>query len=77
MTGMPFEDFENVYERLASAIDRAGPDNEALFLAKLVLLLAQCLGDAAVVATSIEAALRDLPDQSLGSPEMPSNVRTT
>lgn len=59
MTAMPFEDFEHVYERLANAIDRAGPDNEVLFLAKLVLLLAQRLGDAAVVAASIEAALLD------------------
>jgi hypothetical protein len=46
------------------AIDRAGRDNEALYLTKLVLLLAQRNEDAAVVTTSIEAALRDLPNQS-------------
>ena len=64
MTAMPFEDIEHVYDRLADAIDRAGPGNEVLFLAKLVLLLAHRQGDAEIVAASIEAALRDLPDQS-------------
>jgi hypothetical protein len=64
MTAMPFEQLEIVYERLAHAIDRAGRENEELFLTKLVLLLAQRHADAAVVAESIEAALRDLPDQS-------------
>lgn len=64
MTGMPFEQLEIIYERLANAIDRTGRENEALFLTKLVLLLAQREGDAAAVDESIEAALRDLPDRS-------------
>lgn len=37
---MPFADFEIAYEELARAIDRAGPEGEALFLTKLVLTLA-------------------------------------
>ena len=64
MTAIPFEQLEIIYERLADAIDRAGRENEALFLTKLVLLLAQRQEDAAVVTASIEAAMRDLPDQS-------------
>ena len=32
---------ERLYDALAEAIDRAGPEGEALFLTKLVLLLAR------------------------------------
>ena len=76
MTEMAFEDLEQVYERLANAIDCAGPDNESLFLSKLVLLLAQRHGDAAVVTASIEAALCDLPDQTQKIAREPQNSRT-
>ena len=58
---MTFDDLEAVYARLAAAIDRAGPDDEALFLAKLALALAHRLDDRAAVEAAIEAALRDLP----------------
>lgn len=51
---------EAVYDRLAEAIDRAGPDRSELFLVKLALLNAQALGDPALFADQIEAALRDL-----------------
>lgn len=51
---------EAVYEALAAAIDRAGPANEALFLAKLALLLGQRVGDPAVFAAAVEIALQDL-----------------
>lgn len=60
MSAMPFQELEIVYERLADAIDRAG-SKEALFLTKLVLLLAQRQDSAGVVTASIEAALQDLP----------------
>lgn len=35
------EDLEKTYESLALTIDKVGKDNSELFLAKLVLLLAQ------------------------------------
>ena len=54
--------FERMYEALAPALDRAGPANEALFLAKLALLLAHRLDDPDSFAACIEAALQDLPE---------------
>ena len=57
---MPFEQLEHVYAGLAAAIDRAGPDHEALFLAKLVLVLADRLGDVAEFEQSVATALQDL-----------------
>ena len=57
---MPFADLEAVYERLAAAIDQAGDDKSALFLAKLALVLADRLGDREAVLAAIEACLADL-----------------
>ncbi len=54
------EDLEAVWERLAEAVDRAGPERQALFLAKLAVLLADALGDRARVERLMEAALEDL-----------------
>jgi hypothetical protein len=54
------EDLEAVWERLAEAVDRAGPEREALFLSKLAVLLSDALGDRARVERLIEAALEDL-----------------
>lgn len=51
---------ETVYERLAEAIDAAGPEKETLLLAKLALLLAEALGDPDRVVGLIEDAARDL-----------------
>ena len=53
-------DLETVYDRLAHAIDQAGPDQAELFLVKLALLNAQALGDAATVQRHIQSALQDL-----------------
>jgi hypothetical protein len=61
MTTMRFEDLDEIYEDLARAIDRAGPRNEPLFLAKLVLALCHRLGDPAAARACIDAALEDLP----------------
>lgn len=44
-------DLETVYDRLAHAIDQAGPDKAELFLVKLALLNAQALGDARMYGT--------------------------
>jgi hypothetical protein len=54
------EDLEAVWEQLAEAVDRAGPEREALFLSKLAVLLADALGDRARVERLIQAALEDL-----------------
>jgi hypothetical protein len=64
MSPMPFEDLEKVYECLAEAIDRAGPDSEALFLTKLALTLGHKLGDAAAFQDAVVMALQDLPPNS-------------
>lgn len=59
---MSFAHLEQAYEELAEAIDRAGPANEALFLTKLALLLAQRNGDLGIFQRSIAAASSDLPE---------------
>lgn len=51
---------EMLWERLAAAIDKAGPEQDRLMLAKLALLLAEALGDAERAAASIEAAGENL-----------------
>jgi hypothetical protein len=51
---------ESVYDRLAHAIDEAGPEHSERFLVKLALLNAQALGDAAQFCRHVEVALRDL-----------------
>ena len=51
---------EQVYDTLAQAIDQAGPDHSEVFLTKLSLLMANALGDASLVATLVESALKDL-----------------
>jgi len=58
--GLDIAGLEAVYDRLAQAIDTAGPAKSELFLVKLALLNAQALGDAAVFGRQIEAALEDL-----------------
>lgn len=59
-TGLDIAGLEAVYDRLAQAIDTAGPDKAELFLVKLALLNAQALGDAQLFALQVEAALQDL-----------------
>lgn len=54
------EELERIYDRLAEAVDRAGPGNEALFLSKLCLVLADRLGDEALVRECIDICARDI-----------------
>jgi len=54
------EELERIYDRLAEAVDAAGPENEALFLSKLCLVLADRLGDEEQVRECIETAGKDL-----------------
>ena len=51
---------EQVYDRLATAIDEAGPEKSELFLVKLALLNAKAMGQPAVFEAQVEAALKDL-----------------
>ena len=56
-------DIETVYDALALGVDAAGPRSEQ-FLAKLALLLAHELGDAAKVLALIDSAARNLEPAS-------------
>jgi hypothetical protein len=60
MAELPLTDLEALWVELAEAIDRAGPEREKLFLAKLALLMGNAIGDAEIVRDLIEAALKDL-----------------
>lgn len=57
MKTLPFPDLETAYEVLAEAIDTAGPDREAVFLARLALVLAHETGDLALFRRAVQAAL--------------------
>lgn len=58
--GLGIAGLETVYDLLAQAIDRAGPDKSELLLTKLALLNAQALGDADLFRAHLEAAAADL-----------------
>jgi hypothetical protein len=60
MPALTIPQLETVYDSLAEAIDQAGPERSELFLSKLCLLLANQLGDDALFATQVKAALADL-----------------
>jgi hypothetical protein len=60
MSTMPSADFETAYETVATAIDSAGPEREALFLTRLVLVLGHELGDIAVFQNAVKTALDGL-----------------
>ena len=60
MSQMPFDDLESAYEALATAIDTAGEQKEALFLTRLALVLAHEIGDIATFKTAVLTALEDL-----------------
>ncbi|HPY40805.1 MAG TPA: DUF2783 domain-containing protein [Thiolinea sp.] len=60
MSQLALNELEGVYDALAAAINQVGTDKESLFLTKLVLLLANRLGDQAQVEQAIATALCDL-----------------
>ena len=62
---LPFDKLERVYEQLAEAIDRAGPDNEALFLTKLVMVMAHRAGEGVDFGECVEAACARLPESAV------------
>lgn len=51
---------EEMFDLIAEAIDAAGEDKRALFLAKLALALANLVGDPASVRQAVAAASKDL-----------------
>lgn len=63
MPTLSITQLEQVYDTLAQAIDQAGPEHTELFLSKLSLLLANALGDEALIERLVQSALRDLKDQ--------------
>jgi hypothetical protein len=56
-SSLAFADLERVYEALAEAIDKVGPEREALMLARLALLLANDDGIVERVLTRIGEAV--------------------
>ncbi len=62
MTDQPMDlaALETWWESLAAGIDRAGPEHEALFLAKLALLLGREVGDTETCQRLLQTALEDL-----------------
>lgn len=60
---MNHADLESVYASLALAIDDVGEEQSELFLAKLVLLLAQKNGDAIDIQKCIDDATLSLDKQ--------------
>ena len=53
MNTLPLADLEDIYDEIAEAIDRVGPQREAVFLAKLALVLAHHLADRALISKLI------------------------
>lgn len=64
-TTLTAESRDRLYARCARAVSAAGPDREALFLARLALLLMEQLGDEARCQQALDQALEDLPTPSL------------
>ena len=57
---LPIAGLEQVYHRLAVAIDEASPGKSEMFLVKLTLLCAHSLADAALFESHVDTALKDL-----------------
>ena len=57
---IPIATLEAASDLIAEAIDQAGPEKEALFLAKLAMALAARLNDNDALRATIEASLADL-----------------
>jgi hypothetical protein len=68
---MSFEHLERVYEGLAQAIDCARPPDDVLLLTKLVLLLAERLGD----IDAVEACIADASGREPSAPRESDELR--
>lgn len=69
MSTLPDEARDRLYTLCAEAITTAGREREALFLARLALLLFEACGDEARCRRAIEDALAELPTPSLSAEE--------
>ncbi len=58
---------DQIYAKCSNAIAQAGREREALFLARLTLLLFEQVKDQQLCFDAIEAALQDLPLPSLSA----------
>jgi hypothetical protein len=58
---------DRVYAHCSNAIAAAGREREALFFARLALLLFERVGDEQRCVEAIDAALQDLPMPSLSA----------
>jgi hypothetical protein len=67
MSPLTFEQLETLYDELAIAIDQAGPEHESVFLAKLVLCMAQELGQPQRISELIQGCLYEPPAPATGS----------
>lgn len=54
MSTLSFAHLESLYDELAQAIDAVGPEQESVFLAKLVLSLAHEWGDGPRISALIQ-----------------------
>ena len=59
------EDRDTFYTACAQGINSAGKTREALFLARLALLLAEQVGDIARCQQAVKDALHELPEPTL------------
>ena len=60
MANLKAEELERIYDLVAEAIDKVGPEKESLFLSRLCLSLANELGDEEQVRECINIAGKDL-----------------
>ena len=67
MTQLAADARDRVYAACANAISEAGREREALFLARLALLLFEEVGDEARCHAALAAALAGLPIPSLSA----------
>lgn len=69
MTALTFPELETLYDELAQALDTAGPAQSSVFLAKLVLRMAQEFGHAPRISALMAECLRE------PHPERPAGQR--
>lgn len=67
MPPLALSDLEDLYDELAEAIDRVGPEGESMFLAKLSLALAHHLGDRTLSSRLIKECAA--PVEDIASPD--------
>lgn len=67
MSTLSLAQLETLYDELAGAIDSAGRERESVFLAKLVLAMAQEFGHAERISALIRECLQEPPVPPAGS----------